>query len=71
MKCKNCGHVLDKVSDDWYKEAKKYKRKFYGYFHKRGSWVVGCLGFRGRKQLDFLKKCHCGCNNPEPEKEAI
>ena len=61
MKCKNCRHKLEEAVDDWKKIARKYTKNWSGFWHKRQPYAIGSLGFRGRKQFMYLKKCRCGC----------
>ena len=67
MKCKNCNHKLEEAVDEWKKIAKKYTKSWSGFWHTRQSYAIGSLGFTGRKQFMYMKKCFCSCIKPELE----
>ena len=55
MECENCGHKIEKLDKDSF--IKKYKDGNL-YCHVRHQW----------RKFNPLRRCHCGCLNPEPKK---
>lgn len=60
MLCKNCGHEIEKSVEYW-------KEQGMPYSHKRKNYEIHSLGFTGKKQINYLKTCFCGCKKPEPK----
>ena len=53
MKCRNCGHKIEKLPSTSF--IKKYKDK-NSWCHVRHKW----------RKFNPSRSCHCGCDNPIP-----